>query len=107
MSGRVTQADLRRVFTTVQIAWTAAHVSQYERTTETWLHADHLHLVLGSKTYGTTYRLVYVLPRGGGHVTPEGLTGGHLGLTAREAYLSLAGIAAGLYIARNAQRLTP
>lgn len=49
----------------------------------------HIAYIEGSKTYGNSYKLVYVHDKSGGHHAAPGTTGGYLGMTKREALDSL------------------
>lgn len=61
--------------------------------------ADRWSLQTGSKTYGRAFRLYVRDPQTGGLGSVPGLSDGFLGMTAREAALSLDMLATGLRLA--------
>jgi len=57
------------------------------------IEAGTLALINGSKTYGNSFKAVYVDPENGGHRDAPGTFSGYLGMTRRETYDSLQNLA--------------
>lgn len=77
-----TAADVRRAFTRAAAAASFAGLDSSR-----WAMGD------GSQTYGRAYRLHDLDPTTGAHSNPAGLWDSFLGMTRREAVLTLGGMA--------------
>lgn len=96
---RTTAQDVRHAFASLVMTWENAGITRENPYTGQTFTAEHLTIQTGSQTYGRAYRLHYRDPDSGALYNALPTGGDFLGMTRREAVLSLDALRNGILAA--------